>query len=734
MTRSPRMMWPAAAALLAALASPARPEPESAPRPPERGPAVALALKEIVDRTPLAQARTSILVESLESGETLYERDPDTLLNPASNVKLFTSAAALARLGPEYRFATEVLADALPAGGAVRSLYLRGRGDPTLVTERLWALAGDIAHRGVRAVRGDLVVDDGFFDAEREGPGYDQERGDRSYLAPVGALSLNWNVVGVEVGPGERVGDHGRVELEPASDYLVLENRTRTVRAGSLRRVTATSTRLEDGRQRVSLEGRVPLASRDQILYRKIDDPPAYFGATLKRLLELRGVKVAGTVRHTSVPDRAVLLAVAESEPLGEIVRRLEKHSNNFVAEQILKTLGAERKGPPGSWAKGVEAVEDFLSEIGIPRGSYVMKNGSGLNDANRFSARQTVTLLRAMWQRFPLMAEFLAALPIAGRDGTTRFRMESTDGRLRAKTGTLDNVTSLSGYVETAAHERLAFSILVNDFPGRLHASVRAVDALGGALAAAGGPPAEPGREASLAAAPAAPPLAASEDARAHFAAYRLLGSSGDKRNVPFLRTALATEEDPLARMAAAEALHLSDPDSDTLERLFLESLSADPKVLALLPALAAGPDAPLPVLTSLGDLAAEGRPEALARLVDLSAPAASDGRLASTFADLWQEVALNAPDEVLRALCAAKSPGSDAATALLARGIGAAPAPPHPFRAALARAAADADPGLAACARSLAPHLDEGTRTPERPASEVAPAPGERADRTGG
>ena len=124
----------------------------------------------------------------------------------------------------------------------------------------------------------------------------------------------------------------------------------------------------------------------------------------------------------------------------------------------------------PGTWANGIDSAEEFLAEIGLPRGSFVMKNGSGLNDANRFSARQTVTLLRAMWHRFPLAAEFLASLPVAGRDGTIRWRMDGTEaaGRLRAKTGTLENVTSLSGYVETADHKKLAFAILVSESDAR--------------------------------------------------------------------------------------------------------------------------------------------------------------------------------------------------------------------------------------------------------------------------
>ena len=685
-------------------------EEKGAERPPsEQTTQIKQAIDDIVARTPLHAARASILVASLDSGQVLYARDPDALLNPASNVKLFTSAAALARLGAEYRFETEVLADALPAKGAVKSLFVRGKGDPTFVTERLWALAADIEHRGVKAVKGDIVVDDGYFDALREGPGYDQETGDRSYLAPVGALSLNFNVVAIHVAAGGRAGDKGRVEVEPASEYVEIDNRTRTVKAGSRRRVTPASVRLPNGRQRITVTARLPVGSRDLVFYRKIDDPPAYFGWTLKRLLEMRGVKVTGQVRCAAAPATARILTVSDSESLGEIVRRLEKTSNNFVAEQLLKTLGAEKKGLPGTWPKGVEVVEEFLAEAGIPRGAYVMKNGSGLNDTNRFSARQAVTLLREMWRRFPVMADFLAALPVAGKDGTTRWRMDGTEGRLRAKTGTLEGVTCLSGYVETAGHERLVFSILVNDFPGRAHATVRAVDAVGSALAAAGGKPADIG--AAVASATAPPPRAveATADVKAHLATYYRLGRAGDARNVAFLRTALKTEADPVLRMAAAEAVYLSDPDSDFAKRAFLDGVAADGSSFGRLRALADGLEAPAPVLASLADLAAEGDAEALQRLIELTPTAVAAPGLADALGELWEDVARNAPDETLRALRVAPTAPADAALGLIARGLARAEEPDHPLPAAVRRAQTGADRELAAFARALGPRLDE-------------------------
>jgi D-alanyl-D-alanine carboxypeptidase/D-alanyl-D-alanine-endopeptidase (penicillin-binding protein 4) len=630
------------------------------------------AIDTILERSALDGARLGILVTDVESGRVLYARDADALLNPASNVKLFTSAAALARLGPEFRFETELRVDGPSLHRShARQLYVRGKGDPTLVTERLWAIAGELANRGIRRI-GELVLDDGYFDEQRVGPGFEQEAGDRAYLAPTGALSLNFNSVAVHASPGEARGQPGRVALEPQSDYLELVNRTRTVGARAVRRL-APSSSPAGSRQRIVVEGRLPLGGRPVAVWRKIDDPRAYFGQTLKRLLELRGVKV-GRVRAGAAPHDAKLLHVAESDSLGAIVRRLNKTSNNFVAEQVLKTLGAELRGAPGTWAAGVDVVEEFLAEVGLPRGSFVMNNGSGLNDANRFSARQTVTLLRAMWRRFPLAAEFLSSLPVAGRDGTTRWRMDGTEaeGRLRAKTGTLENVTSLSGYVETADGERLAFAILVNDFAGRSSRAARVVDALAAALAAQGG--GAGGLQEAVALVEPASPVASGrslQDQRATVQTWQKLAAAADRRNVALLRTALRAERDPVIRLAIAECIVQSEPDGDSAQRVFLDTVAASGAALPRLAALSDDPSAPFPVLPALAALAADGDPEAMSRLLELAPALSSEPRLQASMGDVLAGVAQSAPQALVEALGAAAPGIQEPAAAALALGV---------------------------------------------------------------
>jgi D-alanyl-D-alanine carboxypeptidase/D-alanyl-D-alanine-endopeptidase (penicillin-binding protein 4) len=421
-------------------------------------------------------------------------------------------------------------------------------------------------------------------------------------------------------------------------------------------------------------------------------------------------VKVTGKVRRGAVPERATLVAFSESEALGDVVRRLEKHSNNFMAEQVLKTLGAEIRGAPGTWPKGVSAVEDYLATLGIAPGSYLMKNGSGLNDANRFSARQTVTLLEAMWRRFPLQAEFVAALPVAARDGTIRWRMEGTAaaGRLRAKTGTLEGVTSLSGYVETVVGEKLAFAAIVNDHEGRA-AAVRGIDELGAALAA-GGVAAPPVAVAS--------PPARAPDFASRVVAYYRVGTAGDRRNLPFLRTALRSEQDPVLRLAAAESVYLSDPDGEGARRAFLDTVAVDRASLGAL-ALAASGARVSPVVGSLADLAADGSSEAMVLLAAITAAGAPED-----LSHAWEEIAASAPSETVSMLLAAPEPIRTTVLGSLAEGLAATGGPAHPFIAELRRAAeVPGDGGTPA--RALLSRLETSLAT-AHPRGSRPPLPG--------
>jgi len=629
------------------------------------------AVEQLLSQPPLSNAHVALQVESLDDGQVVYSRNPDDLLNPASNTKLVTAATGLLRLGPEYRFTTDYLTDKPIQRGKIGVLYVKGRGDPSVTTERLDGLVSDLWHRGVRNI-GEIVLDDSFFDREEYGPGWEQEPSDKAWAAGVGALSLNHNAVAIYITPADRVGARASVEVEPdARDYFVIDNRVVTVRANG-RRKLRPRTVAEGERTRIVVDGRIPLRADSMMMYRRVGDPAFYYGNTLRMLLRQRGIRVAGRVKRGAIPQAAVLIQSYESPELAEIIHDMNKASSNFIAEMLVKTLGAELKGTPGSWPKGLEVAEDLLAELGIPRGTYVLKNGSGLNDTNRFTARQIATLLQAVWKRFPVASEFVSSLGIAARDGTMRLRMEGTDaaGRLRAKTGTLERVTALSGYVQSLGGERYVFSVLVNDWAGKSAPVISSIDRLGGMLAALGAPEAG-AREAALAAV-VTPQDAQPAELKARIATYAALASAGDKKNLPFLRSALRGERDPLLRIVLADAVYRSDPDQGG--GMLLEAMPASADLFLRLRSVGRELALPVPAVSSLLDLAVDGSAEALARLFALAPLARGtqrDEQLAAMLSDGLVEVGDASPDEMFAALRVAPAPQAQAAIELVAAGV---------------------------------------------------------------
>ncbi|HEY7376293.1 MAG TPA: D-alanyl-D-alanine carboxypeptidase/D-alanyl-D-alanine-endopeptidase [Polyangia bacterium] len=419
----------------------------------------------------LAKAKISAIVVDADSGKPIYARAEKTPLNAASNVKIVTSAAGLSLLGPEYRWRTTLSivgppsGPPLPAGGeAAGDLYLRGSGDPTLATEDLAAMIGDLAALGLHKVRGSLVVDDSLFEGGTMPPAYDQRNDSTASRAPASAASLNGNVVAVTIVPGPAAGAPAHVVVDPPSPYFTIAGRV--VTAGTGPHAPAVDTKEEPAHTRVNVAGRIRLGADPRTFYRRVAQPALFLGTTLKQLMERRGISI-GAVKVGRAPAQGLrVLAAHDSAPLAVAVQDLNKRSNNFAAEQLLRTMGAEIGGHPGSWDKGLKAVERYLSGIGIKPGSYQMQNGSGLYDSNRFSAEQIVTILRAASRDFRISAEFLASLAVAGTDGTIAHRMGGTlaERYVRAKTGTLANVSCLSGFAGSPGHTPLVFSIIVND------------------------------------------------------------------------------------------------------------------------------------------------------------------------------------------------------------------------------------------------------------------------------
>jgi len=418
-----------------------------------------MRLEELLAEQAWREAAVGVEVISVADGRRLYSHRAEELFIPASNMKLLTTAAALVRLGGGYTFRTEIYGDSpLAEGRLAGNIYIKGYGDPALVYEELWKLARYLAGLGLREVTGDVVADESFFDKVRYGRGWPKRNKDRWYEAPVGALSFNFNTLEINVAPGTEVGQPPVVWLNPPLDSFVVVNQAQTAASGGRLEVE-----LAEGR--LLIRGSISRKARPKTFWRAVSQPAEYTAQAFAYYLKLAGIKLRGRVRRGMVPPSARLIHTHKSKPLALIVRGLNKFSNNFTAEQLLKTLGAEAYGPPGTADKGLRAVREFLRDIGVATERLVLVDGSGFSYDNRLSPRAIVQVLTYMYREFPVAAEYLASLSVAGVDGTLKRRMPEIKGWVRAKTGRIRKAVALSGYLATRSRQVLAFSILVNNF-----------------------------------------------------------------------------------------------------------------------------------------------------------------------------------------------------------------------------------------------------------------------------
>jgi D-alanyl-D-alanine carboxypeptidase/D-alanyl-D-alanine-endopeptidase (penicillin-binding protein 4) len=424
----------------------------------------------------LRRARVSALVVRARDGAVLFERSPDRPLTPASNMKILTAMAALSTFGPTHRFETSVLADRQPdAKGAVETLYVRGGGDPVVNSEDWWRLAADLHSRGLRHVRGNLVLDDGAFDGSRWHPDWGAVSS-RAYHAPVGGLTANYGAFSVTVRPGPRAGAPVSVEIDPPVPYLRLANRARTGPAGG--RSTLVVDRVQAGESElVNVDGAAPADAEPRTYYRSVVDPTRYAGAVLRMQLGALGIQLDGDVVVASVPEDAVSVLAFRGRHLGEIVRLFVKYSNNAVAESLVKAMGAHATGAQGSWENGIPAARSALESLGIDLEGLRIVDGSGLSYRDKLTPRALVDALRIARGSFRIGPELTAALPIANGDGTLEKRVKGAPGRVRAKTGLLNRVTSLSGFAELPNGEVAIFSVLTNGYRGSDGDAMKALD-----------------------------------------------------------------------------------------------------------------------------------------------------------------------------------------------------------------------------------------------------------------
>jgi len=463
-------------------------------------------IEKILDQPDLARGFWGIEIKSLKTGKVLFSLNSDRLFTPASNTKLFTTAAALALIGPDYKFHTTIeTSGSLDKYGRLSGdLVLVGRGDPTLSgrelpytlrTQRdddpikvLEQLADQLAQKGVKYIDGDVVADDSYFAFERYGEGWSQDDLVWAEGAPVSALTINDNVVFVNILPGTRPGDKAFVSLTPFADYYTVDNRLMTTPAGTGRKIYINR---EPGSTQLTLWGTIPMDDAGANEGLAIEDPAEFAASVLRHLLEVRGIAVYGKqrTRHTELaslstftstviastrggdehsltaPAGPLVLAEYQSPPLSDDIQVINKVSQNLHAEILLRLLGRE-KGTGGTVQAGLEVLRGFLNNAGISSDEYVFYDGSGLSRQNLVTPHAIIGLLEYAFQQ-PWGPEFHDSLPAAGVDGSMAERCKDLDpdAHVFAKTGSLGGVKTLSGYGVTAKGEPLVFSILTNNF-----------------------------------------------------------------------------------------------------------------------------------------------------------------------------------------------------------------------------------------------------------------------------
>ncbi|MFJ7935361.1 D-alanyl-D-alanine carboxypeptidase/D-alanyl-D-alanine-endopeptidase [Sporosarcina sp. NPDC096371] len=433
-------------------------------------------LDEILNDSRLQGATTAISVRNASSGDIIYENLGDTRVHPASVMKLLTGAAALETLGHDYTFKTELYMDGTVRDGVLHGdLYLRGQGDPTLTRQDLNAFTSELKTQGIRTINGNIYGDDTWYDSVRLSQDLNWSDESNYTGAQVSALTLSPNqdydtgTVIVEVTPAKKVEEAGKVVMVPANSYVTIVNQTRTVAKGKRQSIRV---KRQHGSNILVVSGTIPVGAEKVRSWVSVWEPTDYAVDVFKQTIEERGISFTATpvVERRTVPKGATLLKSKQSIPLSELFIPFMKLSNNGHAEVLVKEMGRVIGGD-GSWPKGLAVMKATLADMGLDTTTLLLRDGSGMSHKNLVTANEVTQLLYAVQSKSWYPA-FLNALPVAGNEerfigGTLRNRMKGTTAaeNVQAKTGSLNGVTALSGYVQTKNGETLIFSVMVNNY-----------------------------------------------------------------------------------------------------------------------------------------------------------------------------------------------------------------------------------------------------------------------------
>jgi D-alanyl-D-alanine carboxypeptidase/D-alanyl-D-alanine-endopeptidase (penicillin-binding protein 4) len=416
-------------------------------------------------------SNVGVMVQSLNSGQVIYQRNADQLFMPASSLKVFTAAAALSYLGSSYRFQTKLYATASqPINGVLDGdVYFYFDGDPALMRQDLRAMLATLANSGVRVIRGNLYIDDTTFDQAQFGPGWMWDERNLCYAAPTSAISIDHNCFPLSIEASRNSYESAKVTTGPGYSFIPIVSKLISLNVAA---DTCSMNLRSDGDNSFYLSGCVPPGSAQSFLV-AVRNMRIYADGVMRNLLADSGIEVTGTIKYAALPEspRPTLLLVHNSAPLNSLVHFMLKKSDNLFADAIYKKLGAAAYSKAGTWKNGAHAVAAILSKnTGIDFSKIRLVDGCGLSREDLVTPRSLVRLVSYAYRDAAVHDSFLQALPIAGVDGHLQNRMASIRGRVRAKTGTMSGITSLAGYIFAANGQVYAFSIMVNNFLGSVH------------------------------------------------------------------------------------------------------------------------------------------------------------------------------------------------------------------------------------------------------------------------
>ena len=407
-----------------------------------------------------------IYIREIGKADPILSFNPDKSLNPASVIKVITTLAALEILGPAWYWDTEVYLRGNVRNGILDGdIVLRGTGDPYLTTTELWKMLRELRRRGIKQINGDLVIDDSYFQLDHINPGKFDKKPLRTYNVQPNAMLVNFKAAYFHFYPamdGRRV----TVAVDPHLPNLTIENRLRQRRSGcyGYQRGVSVSVPNPPASDRIIFEGRFPSGCERYVMARTVLQHHTYAYGVFRSLWEELGGSLGGSVKHGTVSEDEEPHLVWHARSLSDVIKLVNKYSNNVMTRQLLLTMAAELKGVPGTVANGRQVIDEFLHGHNLQTNTLTIPNGSGLSREARISARLLSDILQLGHDSL-FQSEFESSLSIIGLDGTARHRMKNRkqSGHAHVKTGTIDHVSAIGGYVRSKKGKKYIVAAIVN-------------------------------------------------------------------------------------------------------------------------------------------------------------------------------------------------------------------------------------------------------------------------------